>query len=410
MKVMHINAVYGVGSTGIIVEDLHNLALSKGIESYVSYSTSPKCPIKIPNGYKIGLVFGKKLHALLCRIGGKQGYFSFLDTKKLIKYIDKIKPDIIHLHNLHSNYINLNMLLEYIAENDIATVITLHDCWFFTGGCFYYEDAHCTKWLEECGNCPKRFEETPAFIKDCSKSILEDRKKYVGSIKNLTLVGVSKWIASEAQKSFLKEKNICTIYNGIDTEWFVNTPSDFRKKYNIEDKFVILGAANKWLKPSNEKTLEYVTENLPEDCVLVIIGCTGNDKSKLPDSVIALDYITDRDELRKVYSACDVFANCTREDTLSLINIEPQSCGTPSVTYENTGVKETVDNKCSFSVENGNEKAFLETILKVKEMKKETLSKECRNWVVEQFDRDNNYQKYIQLYNDIYNKLKEDKK
>lgn len=68
---MHINAVYGFGSTGVIVEDLHNLALSKGIESYVSYSTSPKCPIKIPNGYKIGLAFGKKLHTLLCRIGGK---------------------------------------------------------------------------------------------------------------------------------------------------------------------------------------------------------------------------------------------------------------------------------------------------------------------------------------------------
>ena len=118
----------------------------------------------------------------------------------------------------------------------------------------------------------------------------------------------------------------------------------------------------------------------------------------MPQSVIALDYITDRDGLRKVYSACDVFANCMREDTLSLINIEPQYCGTPSVTYENTGVKETVDNKCSFSVENGNEKVFLETILKDKKMKKETLSKNCGKWVVEQFDRDNNYQKYIQLY------------
>ncbi len=404
MKVMQINAVYGVGSTGVIVEDLHNFSFENGIDSYVSYSTSPKCPSEISNGYKIGLVFGKKIHALFCRVGGKQGYFSFLDTKKLIKHIDKIKPDIIHLHNLHSNYINLNMLLEYIAENDIATVITLHDCWFFTGGCFYYENAHCTKWLEECGNCPKRYLEIPAYIKDCSSKILADRKKYVGSIKNLTAVGVSNWIADEAKKSFLKEKNIRTIYNGVDTEWFVNTPSDFREKYGLQDKFVILGAANKWLKPENSDTLKYVTENLPDDCALVIIGCVKDDKDKLPESVIALDYVTNRNELRKIYSACDVFANCTREDTLSLINIEPQLCGTPSVTYDNTGVKETVDNKCGFSVPTGDSKAFFETLMKVKEKGKASYSDDCIKWAQTKFNRNKNYEQYIDLYNEVIRK------
>ncbi len=395
---MQINAVYGVGSTGVIVEDIHNLALKNGIESYVSYSTTNKNSADIKNGYIIGGTLGKKIHALLARLGGKQAYFSSFATKKLIKHIESIKPDIVHLHNLHSNYINLNLLLNYLAEKNITTVTTLHDCWFFTGGCFHYIAAGCNKWQETCGNCPKKMQDTPALLKDNSEKILKDRKKYFGKIKNLTMIGASKWISGEASKTFVKEKNIYTINNGIDTTFFVPTPSDFRKKYNLEEKFLILAPANKWFLPINKKTFDFVSQNLPEDSVIVMLGCNEAQKENLPSNVIALDYIRDRDELRRVYSACDVFANCTREDTFPSINLEIQSCGTPVVTYCNTGAQETVDNKCGFSVENGNEKEFFEAILNVKAIGKESFSEDCVNWVKENFDRDKNYMKYIDLY------------
>lgn len=398
MKVMHINAVYGVGSTGVIVEDLHKLSLKNGIDSYVSYSSSNRNADEIKNGYIIGNNFGKKSHALLCRIGGKQAYFSLCATKKLIKYLEEVKPDIVHLHNLHSNYIHLNKLLEYLAEKDIKTVITLHDCWFYTGGCFHYTADNCSKWLDCCGTCPKKIKDTPAYFKDNSAKILADRKKYLGAIKNLTVVGVSQWIADDARKTFLKDKNICTIYNGIDTEFFVPTPSDFREKHGLENKFVILGAANKWLNPVNKETLETVTQKLPEDCVLVIIGCTEEQKSVLPKNVLSFGYISDRDELRKIYSMADVFANCTREESLSLINVEAQSCGTPTVTYKNTGAQETVDNKCSFSVESGNAEEFFNVIMKIKKLGKNLLSAYCHNWAKAKFNRDENYLKYIDLY------------
>ncbi|MBO5066586.1 MAG: glycosyltransferase [Clostridia bacterium] len=401
MKVMQINAVYGVGSTGVIVEDIHNLSLKNGIEAFVSYSTTNKNPADIKNGYVIGDTLGKKIHALLSRIGGKQAYFSSFATKKLIKHIESIKPDIVHLHNLHSNYINLNLLLGFLAEKDIKTVITLHDCWFYTGGCFHYTAAGCDKWKESCGNCPKKMQDTPALLKDNSAKILKDRKKYLGSIKNLSVVGASRWISEEASKTFVKEKKIYTINNGIDTEFFVSTPSDFRKKHNLEDKFLIIAPANKWFLPINKKTFDFVSQNLPEDSVIVMLGCTEGQKQGLPKNVVALDYIRDRDELRKVYSACDVFANCTREDTFPSINLEIQGCGTPVVTYRNTGAQETVDNKCSFSVESGNEKDFLEAILKVKAQGKESFSKDCANRVKENFDRDENYMKYIELYKSL---------
>ena len=399
---MQINAVYGVGSTGVIVEDLHNISLENGIESYVSYSTTNKNPDEIKNGYVIGKTLGKKIHAVLSRVGGKQAYFSSLATKKLIKHIEKVKPDIIQFHNLHSNYVNLNMLLKYLSTTNIKVILTMHDCWFYTGGCFHYTANGCYKWLDACGNCPKKMQDTPAYLKDNSAKILSDRKKYLGKIKNLYVVGVSQWIASEAERTFLKGKNITTIHNGVDTGFFVPTPSDFRKKHNLEDKFLILAPANKWLKSINKETFDTVSNNLPSDCVIVMLGCTESQKKGLPSNVLALDYIKDRDELRKVYSACDVFANCTREDTFPLINLEVQACGTPVITYKNTGTQETVDNKCGFCVENDDAKGFLDAILSVKEIGKTKVTEDCIGRIKQYFDRDKNYMEYINLYNDIY--------
>ena len=130
MKVLQINAVYGSGSTGVIVKDIENAITDCGGKAFVAYQRAPFKPV---NSYRIGNALDWKMHALYSRVFGKQAYFSKCATKKLLKWIDEVSPDVIHLHNLHSNYINLPMLLKYVAKKNIATVVTLHDCWFFTG-------------------------------------------------------------------------------------------------------------------------------------------------------------------------------------------------------------------------------------------------------------------------------------
>ena len=224
---------------------------------------------------------------------------------------------------------------------------------------------------------------------------------YFGDLKNLPYGGKSQdelvGLATDIL-DFFKEKNVITIYNGVDTEFFVPTSSDLRKKYGLENKFVILGAANKWLNPINKDTFDFVTANLPEDCVLFIIGCNEEQKRVLTQNVFTLGYISDRDELRKMYSMADVFANCTREESLSLINVEAQACGTPVVTYKNTGAQETVDNRCSFSVENGSDEEFFNAIMNVKKLSKNSLSSGCHIWAKDKFNRYENYRKYIDLY------------
>ena len=367
MKILQINAVYGVGSTGVIVRDIHELCLSEGIESFVAYSTSNLPESDIKNGYKIGGTAGKKLHAVLCRINGMQGYFSRFATGRLLRHIDKIKPDIVSLHNLHSNYINLNMLLRYLAKKDIKTIVTLHDCWYFTGGCFHYTAAGCDKWQKECGNCPKKKSDTPAYLFDRSRKILRDRKKYFDRIKNLTVIGVSEWIAEEAKKGIFKGRDVRFAHNGVDLEVFKPTESDIREKYGIENKFVILGPASKWLLPINRECFEKVTENLKEDEAFLLLGCTEEQKASLPKKIIPLPFIRDRVELAKVYSAADVFVNPTREDTLCFMNLEPQACGVPVVTFNNTGAAETVDGICGFIVDNGDADGMLRKIAEIKE-------------------------------------------
>lgn len=399
VRVLSVNAVYGAGSTGVIVRDIHNKLLENGIESYVAYSTSPISQVK--NGYVIGGVFGKKVHALLSRINGKQGYFSRSATGRFIKYIKDIRPDIVHLHNLHSNFINLNMLLRFLGDNDIPTVVTLHDCWFFTGGCFHYTAVGCRGFIESCGGCPKKRSDTPAYFLDCSRKILKDRKKYFGNIKNLTAVGVSDWIAGEAKRALFS--SVRTIHNGIDTELFKERASGFRERYSLKGKFVILGPASKWLSDVNSEGFSRLCEEFSgDDESIVLFGCPGG--KELPRNVIGIPFTRDMEKLSEIYSAADVFANSTREDSLPTVNLEAQSCGTPVVTYRNTGASETVDGECGFSVETGDIDGMISLIRQVKENGKAHYSDRCRKWIEENFEREKNYQKYIDLYMEIAEK------
>lgn len=398
MKIIQINACYGYGSTGIIVRDLQDMCVSNGIECVVAFSQSKG---EVKNAYCMGNLFSNKLHAVLARISGKQGYFSILSTLCFLSFLDRYKPDIIHIHNLHGCYINLPLLLKYAAKREIAVVATFHDCWLYTGGCSHYTSVGCDKWLKGCGNCPRRYHETAAYLWDGSSKILADRKRLFGGIKNLVGVGVSNWIAEEAHKTVFKKAVCLAIHNGIDTEFFHPVATiDFRKKYNLEGKKIILAPANKWFMEINRETFEYFASRLTEDMRMVFIG-TGCDESRITAKMINIGFVSSREAIREIYSAADIMVNCTREESLSLLNVEVQACGTPVITYSNTGVKETVDGKCGFALENGNPKVMWNVVTDVLSKGKEYFEANCISWAKQTFDKNQNYMKYIALYNSI---------
>ena len=394
MKIVQINAVYGYGSTGVIVKDIQSACRQEGWQCHVAYSHTNQ---QVIDGYHMGNVFSDKLHAALSRISGKQGYFSKISTWRLLRYLDSLRPDIVHLHNLHGSYINLPMLLRYLAKRNIKTVVSLHDCWFYTGGCSHYTAVGCDRWKAHCGHCPRRYEEFPALLWDGSEKQLADRVRLFGAIKNLTVVGVSQWITNEAKQKVFRHAHCLSIHNGIDTAFFHPVTSSFRRRYQLEGKFVILAPANKWFLDINKETFSYFSFHLTDDMVMVFIG-NGADEGRMNERMLNVGFVASREEIRDIYSAADVMVNCTREESLSLLNVEVQACGTPVVTYANTGVRETVDNRCGYAVANGNAETLWESMINVKKEGKAGYSTECRAWAYMEFDRQKNYQKYIQMY------------
>lgn len=402
MRILIVNAVFGNKSTGTIVRQLQEHCKKNRIDTYVAYSSADRQDNEVPNGYHIGNIFSKKWHAFASRLFGKQAYYNRFTTWLFLKYIKRIKPDIVHLHNLHSNFINLNMLLNFLSMNNIPTIITMHDCWYFTGGCFHYSSIKCTKWQINCGNCPKRYYDTPAYICDSSKQILSDRRLYLNSLKRLVMVGCSQWIANECKKSILASKDIRYIYNGFDLDVFRSSKSDFRQKYNIENKYIILSPASKWCSNINKETAAYFYKNIQSDTIILLFGC--HDLSSTSTKILKIGYVNDPKEMAELYSIADIMVNPSREDTLSSINIECQACGTPVITYDETGNKETVNGKCGKAIKSGDYKLLFDTVMDFKKIGKSNFTEMCINWVYENFNQEKSLDNYIKLYNEIYNK------
>ncbi len=405
MKIVQVNAVYGQKSTGIIVKDINDMLIKSGHNSYIIHAGKNKND----NNEIVSHDFlGEKIHALLSRLNGKQGLYSVTETKKIIKKLDEIKPDIIHLHNIHSNFINYKLLLEYTGKNKIPLVFTLHDCWMFTGKCYHFFDISCDKWKTGCGNCPKRNMDIPSILKDNSSYIFSLRKKLY-SKNHITVVGCSKWITECAKKSPLfSDADFCQIYNGVDTEIFNMNAGNIREELKLKNKFVILTMANKWFDEKNETAREKIIGSLSENDRIIIAGCNEEQKEIYRDNekIISVGYISDRKYLAKIYSTADVFLNLTFIDTLPTVNMESECCGTPVVTYDSGGSGELVENgKTGFTVKQNDIDGLILSIEKIR--KREINSSYCGEYGKSNFDKEKNYLLYSDLYQNIFQKKKD---
>lgn len=195
MKTVLINSC-NFGSTGNIMLEIAETAENGGYTAAVCYPQSRDNSRKQKEkDFIIGTRFSRNIHLMLAEITGLNGCFSYFSTLKLLKKLDKLKPDIIHLHNLHNCYINLSLLFKYIKKHNIKTVWTLHDCWAFTGHCPHFDMIGCDKWKTGCYGCPQ-YKEYPKSLFDNSKYMYRLKKKWFTGIKDMTIVTPSEWLAS----------------------------------------------------------------------------------------------------------------------------------------------------------------------------------------------------------------------
>lgn len=395
MKILQINAVYKNASTGRICFELHNYLKDNGCDCVTVYG-----------GYKgnyddaiyTGNNFDHKLHALFSRITGKIGYFSKFQTKKIIRFIKKYKPDVVHLHNLHANFICIPKLLKFLAKENIPTVITLHDCFFYTGGCMHYTVNNCYKWHNKCNHC--RFNNLTWFF-DRTERMFNDKKELFGKIQKLAVIGVSHWIANEASKSpILKDASIIrSIYNGINLSVFQTKDSDFKKKYHLEDTKIILGVASGWSVKKGLNVFLGLADKLKVDEKIVLVGNTP--EKIISDKIIQIPTTNNVEELVDIYNAADVFLQASREETFGNVVAEALACGVPVVTNTSTANPELVNEKCGivleeFSIDNIYN-AISEVLIKGK------AQFECRDYAEHMFDKQESYKKYLNVYKEITN-------
>ena len=396
MRVLQVNSVCGVGSTGRIATDIHNMLTEHGHESCIAYGRgeAKNCD----NAIRIGSDLDNYYHVALTRLCDKHGFGSKRATEEFIQRVEDYDPDIIHLHNIHGYYLNVEIFFDYIKRSQKPVIWTLHDCWSFTGHCPHFEMVGCDKWKTECYKCPMKKEYPSSIFMDRSRTNFRRKQKAFTGIKNITLVTPSEWLASRVNESFMNEYNLQVINNGIDFNIFKPTVSNFRQENALEGKFLILGVANIWEPRKGLRHFIELARFLNEDEVIVLVGLPVKHQKGLPNNVLRIPKTSDARELVAIYTAADVFFNPTMEDTFPTTNLEALACGTPVVTFDTGGSAESTDDGSGFVVEIGNLWGVQESIDEIRSDGKTFYVEHCVKRVKDHFDKRERIQEYIDLY------------
>lgn len=398
MKILQINTVYKVKSTGRTCFEVKRALEDYGHKGFVAYGRGMH---NDKNTYRIGNEIEYYFHNVMARITGLQGYFSFFATKRLIRYIKSISPDIIHLRNLHANYLNLPLLFRYLSEANIPVVLNIHDCWTFTGKCAHYTDIQCFKWKTECFSCPVKLNYPQSLFFDRTRKLYRDKKKWFGGIKNLTIIGVSKWTADQAKMSFLSNRRILTIYNWIDRSVFYPRTENILSNYGIDiSKFIILGVSAGWTpgSPRYEDFMK-ISALIPDEMQIVLVG--QSDATQFPNNIIHIPFISNINELAKLYSSANVYVHLSTEDTFGKVIAEAMACGTPAIVYDSTALPELIEEGCGYVVKSRDIDGILQALYKVKANGKSHYFDRCVLNVERNFDYAQNTRKMIEVYRKI---------
>ena len=400
LKLLQINESVNTGSSGRIAEDIGKTAKASGYEIFIAYGRKSKdsSAVLIRIGNKADLIY----HLLCSRLFDIHGLASRQATKAFIRQIEKIKPSVIHIHNINGYYINYEILFNYLNRQSVPVIWTFHDCWPITGHCSFFDAVNCNKWMTACHLCPNKKGYPKSLLFDNSKNNFDRKKTLFSSCKNLIIVTPSMWLAEIVKSSFLGNKKIITINNGIDVDIFQRkTHIKALKKYDIPaDKFIILGVANHWDKRKGLEDFVRLSECIDNEFIIVLVGLSKYQQKDLHANITGISRTENIQELAQLYSISGVFVNPTKVDNFPTVNIEALACGTPVITYKTGGSSEIISEDTGFVIEKGDIVGLKRAIEKVRNAGKDYYSEKCRRRAVELFNKNDRYNDYLALYND----------
>ena len=385
-------------STGNIMLNIAKTARKEGYRVYTCCRNS-----KAGHKYNyedqiyIGTWLDRVISERLSILFGLNGYFNIINTLLFIRKLKKIKPDLIHVHSMCDNYLNVNLFFNYLRKADIPVVWTLHDNWAFTGRCAQFR---CEKWKEGCGNCPHLDFFPKSLFFDNTRKVWQKREKLYNSMKKMTLVTPSKWLAGLVRVSLFKDHHpIKVINNGINLNVFKPIETDFRKQFHLEDKFIILDVAYFWDAGKGLHVFQQLAKDLPDQFKIVMVGTNDETDKVLPSNIISIHKTYNQEELVKIYSAADLFVNPTTDENFPTVNMESLACGLPVLTYATGGSAEIIDETCGSSVPSGDYEALKAEIIHIYENK--PFKKEACLRRASQFNMDDKFREYLDLYREL---------
>lgn len=406
MKIVQINSVCGYGSTGRITVDIAEAAEKRGHVCYIAYGYGNTT---YHRAHKIGNRVEHLFHnVIFSRLLGLHGYGSIFTTWLFTRWLDKIQPDVVHIHNLHANYLNLIILYKYLIKRKINVVYTLHDCYHFTGKCTYYTSADCSKYISGCKKCTYYNKQGfPSLFFDFSSMIWRRKKLLYSQLESCNAIAVSQWLQGDALKSILAVNghNVGYIYNWVDHSVFKpaseENKCEFRNKYGLlKDKKYLISVSQEW----NKNTIRYldaekISQKLPEDYNLILVGKLA--KGTIISPLIKhIPYISDRSELSVAFTIAEAYVHFSVEDTFGLVIAEAMACGTIPITYNSTACAE-VPGGFGIVVEPRDVVGIINSLPLLEEKKKH--SSEMIEYVKNNYDKCTNTNKYVDVYESFLN-------
>lgn len=397
-RLLQLNISLNWGSTGKIAEGIAAAARESGWETFQAYGGNHRESEQY--AIRAGGFVDRCIHYGLQRLFDSEGLHSKFQTERLISHIEKLAPDIIHLHNIHDHWLNYTLFFEYLATIKTPVVWTFHDCWAFTGGCYHFENEGCYQWSQPKG-CQKCKCNRGLIYNNTEHNFRLRKDSFLPIIDRLTIVAVSEWIANFVKKSFLGKAcaDIRIIHNGIDvTNTFRPTLSTIQKEK------MILGVANKWTKDKGLDDFIRLRELLSPDYSIYLIGLSQEQINKLPSGIHGIGRTDCVDDLAGYYNRASVFVNPTYNDSFPTVNLEALACGTPVITYRTGGSPEAVDDKTGIVVEKGDINSIAYSIRDIIGHPERFTRDDCRKRAETRFNKDIQFNKYIDLYAEILNR------
>ena len=361
MRAAFVNSIIGTGSTGRIVYQLSKIP---GVQGRIYYGRKENHTDA--DAFRVTKFMGNAEHAVFTFLSDRQGFCNTEETERMVENLKAFRPDLIHLHNLHGYYLNVEVLFHYLKTIDTPVIWTMHDCWAFTGHCAHFQYVGCERWKTECAHCPGLSQYPVTWNGAHVTRNYEQKKALFNSLKpgQMTIVTPSIWLREQVKQSFLKDQRIIQISNGIDLACFHPETSAFRSSHSMEGDFVMLAVANPWTREKGLADLQKLAGMLKQNQKLIIVGTTKKQASRFHDlsQVLCIPHTESVQELVQIYSAADVLLNTTYQDTFPTVNIEAQACGCPVITYQTGGSTEMLTKKTGIVVERGNPDALNDAV------------------------------------------------